>query len=64
MELPSPVPDSLVQKEDIPAGSFTLNINNVSEYFKCSGTMPSTSTLIYNNGKSASSTPRASGSNR
>lgn len=58
MELPSPVPDSLVQKEDIPAGSFTLNSNNVSEYFKCSGTMPSTSTLIYNNGKSASSTPQ------
>lgn len=58
MELPSPVPDSLVQKEDIPAGSFTLNINNVSEYFKYSGTMPSTSTLIYNNGKSASSTPQ------
>ena len=58
MELPSPVPDSLVQKEDIPAGSFTLNSNNVSEYFRYSGTMPSTSTLIYNNGKSASSTPQ------
>lgn len=62
MELPSPVPDSLVQKEDIPAGSFTLNNNNVSEYFKIHNTtttpMPSTSTLIYNNGKSASSTPQ------
>ena len=58
MELPSPVPDSLVQKEDIPAGSFTLNENNVSEYFRYSGTIPSTSTLIYNNGKSASSTPQ------
>lgn len=58
MELPSPVPDSLVQKEDIPAGSFTLNENNVSEYFRYPGTIPSTSTLIYNNGKSASSTPQ------
>ena len=58
MELPSPVPDSLVQKEDIPAGSFTLNNNNVSEYFRYPDTIPSTSTLIYNNGKSASSTPQ------
>lgn len=58
MELPSPVPDSLVQKEDIPAGSFTLNENNVSEYFRYSGTIPSTSTLIYNNGETVSSTPQ------
>ena len=58
MELPSSVPDYLLQKEDIPAGSFTLNENNVSEYFRYPGTIPSTSTLIYNNGKSASSTPQ------
>lgn len=58
MELPSSVPDYLLQKEDIPAGSFTLNENNVSEYFRYPGTIPSTSTLIYNNGKTASSTPQ------
>lgn len=58
MELPSSVPDYLLQKKDIPAGSFTLNENNVSEYFRYPGTIPSTSTLIYNNGETASSTPQ------
>lgn len=58
MELPSPVPDSLVQKEDIPAGSFTLNNNNLSDYFRYPGIIPSTTQVTYNNGKTASSTPQ------
>ena len=62
MELPSPVPDSLVQWKDIPACGVTLDTNNLSEYFKINNTtntpIPSTSTLIYNNGKTESSTPQ------
>lgn len=58
MELPDEIPVSLTQKKDIPAGNFTLNENNLSEYFEYPMTIPSTTQVIYNNGQTASSTPQ------
>ena len=37
----------LEQKKDIPAGSFTLNSNNVSEYFQYPIAIPSTTQIVY-----------------
>ena len=54
----SNISSNLTQKKDIPAGSFTLNVNNLSEYFKYPSTIPSTTQVIYNNGKTESSTPQ------
>lgn len=54
----SNVSSNLTQKKDIPASSFTLNANNLSEYFQYPSTIPSTTQVIYNNGKTASSTPQ------
>ena len=48
----------LEQKKDIPAGSFTLNSNNVSEYFQYPIAIPSTTQIIYNNGQTETSAPR------
>ena len=48
----------MVQKKDIPAGSFTLNSNNVSEYFQYPIAIPSTTQIAYNNGLTAPSTPQ------
>lgn len=48
----------LEQKKDIPAGSFTLNSNNVSEYFQYPVAIPSTTQIIYNNGQTETSAPR------
>ena len=48
----------LEQKKDIPAGSFTLNSNNVSEYFQYPITIPSTTQIVYNNGQTETSAPR------
>ena len=47
----------LEQKKDIPAGSFTLNSNNVSEYFQYPIAIPSTQ-VTYNNGQTVTSTPQ------
>ena len=54
----SNISSNLTQKKDIPAGSFTLNVNNLSEYFQYPSTIPSTTQVIYNNGKTESSTPQ------
>ena len=48
----------LEQKKDIPAGSFTLNSNNVSEYFQYPIAIPSTTQIVYNNGQTETSAPR------
>lgn len=48
----------LEQKKDIPAGSFTLNSNNVSEYFQYPIAIPSTTQMIYNNGQTETSAPQ------
>lgn len=48
----------LEQKKDIPAGSFTLNSNNVSEYFQYPITIPSTTQIVYNNGQTETSAPQ------
>lgn len=48
----------LEQKKDIPAGSFTLNSNNVSEYFQYPIAIPSTTQIVYNNGQTKTSAPR------
>ena len=54
----SDISSNLTQKKDIPAGSFTLNVNNLSEYFQYPSTIPNTTQVIYNNGKTVSSTPQ------
>ena len=48
----------LEQKKDIPAGSFTLNSNNVSEYFQYPIAIPSATQIVYNNGQTETSAPR------
>ena len=54
----SNISSNLTQQKDIPASSFTLNVNNLSEYFQYPSTIPSTTQVIYNNGKTVSSTPQ------
>lgn len=54
----SDISSNLTQQKDIPAGSFTLNVNNLSEYFQYPSTIPNTTQVIYNNGKTVSSTPQ------
>ena len=54
----SDISSNLTQQKDIPASSFTLNVNNLSEYFQYPSTIPNTTQVIYNNGKTVSSTPQ------
>lgn len=52
------IPTNLEQKKDIPVNDFTLNKDNLSEYFQYPITIPSTTNIIFNNGKNASSVPQ------